>query len=44
MRSDGQHLLDLGRWLLLGRKSAWLAAATQPPADPHAAASVAPPG
>ena len=43
IRSDGQVLLDLGRWLFLGRMADWIAAAREP-ADPHAATSVAPPG
>jgi hypothetical protein len=41
--SDGQRLFDLARYRLLGRRSAWLVAATREP-DPHAATSVAPPG
>ena len=41
--SDGQRLFDLARYRLLGRRSAWLVAATREP-DPHAATFVAPPG
>ena len=43
VRSDGQLLLDLGRWLLRGRTAEWIAEARKP-LDPHAATSVAPPG
>ena len=43
LRSDGQLLLDVGRWLLRGRAAEWIAAAREPD-DPHAARSVAPPG
>lgn len=42
IRSDGQLLLDLTRLARTGRRADWLR--EPPPADPHAATSVAPPG
>ena len=37
--TDGQKLLDLGRWIFAGRRPGWL-----PGDDPHVARSDAPPG